>query len=121
MARPSVRTIVLDTNTFIAAGWRVNTHARRVFAAVARRRFRLAVTSAMLDEYRGVALIFFGSAAELDFAQESACHGLVSGQIEGRYQQELAAESKAGIPATCRVLNRKLLIIKPAWRNWQTR
>jgi putative PIN family toxin of toxin-antitoxin system len=49
-----VKVIVVDTNTFIAAGWSVNTHARRVFAAVARRRFRLAVTSAILEEYRGV-------------------------------------------------------------------
>jgi uncharacterized protein len=54
MARPAVKTIVVDTNTFIAAGWRVNAHARRVFAAVARRRFRLAVSSAILQEYRGV-------------------------------------------------------------------
>ena len=54
MARPAVKTIVVDTNTFIAAGWRVNAHARRVFAAVARRRFRLAVSSSILDEYRGV-------------------------------------------------------------------
>ena len=54
MARPAVKTIVVDTNTFIAAGWRVNAHARRVFAAVARRRFRMAVSSAILDEYRGV-------------------------------------------------------------------
>jgi len=45
---------VVDTNTFIAAGWRVNAHARRVFPAVARRRFRLAVSSAILGEYRGV-------------------------------------------------------------------
>jgi putative PIN family toxin of toxin-antitoxin system len=49
-----VKIIVVDTNTFIAAGWRINAHARRVFAAVARRRFRLAVSSAVLDEYRGV-------------------------------------------------------------------
>ncbi len=49
-----MKIIVLDTNTFIAAGWRVNAHARRVFAGVARRRFRLAVTTAMLEEYRGV-------------------------------------------------------------------
>jgi putative PIN family toxin of toxin-antitoxin system len=49
-----VKVIVVDTNTFIAAGWRVNAHARRVFAGVARRRFRLAVTSAVLSEYRGV-------------------------------------------------------------------
>src|SRR5881397_2644644 len=54
MARPAVKTIVVDTNTFIAAGWRINAHARRVFAAVARRRFRLAVSNAILDEYRGV-------------------------------------------------------------------
>ena len=49
-----MKIIVVDTNTFIAAGWRINAHARRVFAAVARRRFRLAVSSAILDEYRGV-------------------------------------------------------------------
>jgi putative PIN family toxin of toxin-antitoxin system len=49
-----VKVIVVDTNTFIAAGWRTNAHARRVFAGVARRRFRLAVTSAILNEYRGV-------------------------------------------------------------------
>jgi predicted nucleic acid-binding protein len=49
-----VKTIVIDTNTFIAAGWRTNAHARRVFAAVARRCFRLAVSAAILDEYRGV-------------------------------------------------------------------
>src|SRR5437773_6483019 len=54
MARPVMRSIVIDTNTFIAAAWRVNAHARRVFAAVARRRFRMAVSSAILDEYRGV-------------------------------------------------------------------
>ena len=46
--------IVIDTNTSIAAGWRTNAHARRVFASVARRRFRLAVSSAILEEYRGV-------------------------------------------------------------------
>lgn len=49
-----MKTIVVDTNTFIAAGWRVNAHARRVFASVARRRFRLAVSVAILEEYRGV-------------------------------------------------------------------
>jgi uncharacterized protein len=49
-----VKVIVVDTNTFIAAGWRVNAHARRVFAGVARRRFRLAVSAAILEEYRGV-------------------------------------------------------------------
>ena len=49
-----MKIIVVDTNTFIAAGWRVNAHARRVFAAVARRRFRLSVSSAILEEYRGV-------------------------------------------------------------------
>jgi len=49
-----VRVIVIDTNTFIASGWRINAHARRVFASVARRRFRLAVSTAILDEYRGV-------------------------------------------------------------------
>ena len=54
MARPTVKIIVIDTNTFIAAGWRVNAYARRVFAAVARRRFRLAVSEAILDEYWGV-------------------------------------------------------------------
>jgi len=37
LARPAVKIIVVDTNTFISAGWRVNAHARRVFAAVARR------------------------------------------------------------------------------------
>jgi uncharacterized protein len=49
-----VKVIVVDTNTFIAAGWRVNAHARRVFACVARRRVRLAVSAAILEEYRGV-------------------------------------------------------------------
>ena len=49
-----MKTIVIDTNTFIAAGGRVNAHARRVFAAVARRRFRLAVSAAILSEYAGV-------------------------------------------------------------------
>ena len=49
-----MKTIVIDTNTFISAGWRVNAHARRVSAGVARRRFRLAVSAAILDEYRGV-------------------------------------------------------------------
>jgi putative PIN family toxin of toxin-antitoxin system len=49
-----VKVIVVDTNIFIAAGWRVNAHARRVFAAVARRRFRMAVSSVILEEYRGV-------------------------------------------------------------------
>ena len=49
-----MKVIVIDTNTFIASGWRVNAHARRVFASVARRRFRLAVSTAILDEYRGV-------------------------------------------------------------------
>jgi len=49
-----VKIIVIDTNTFISAGWSANAHARRVFAAVARRRFRLAVTSDILQEYRGV-------------------------------------------------------------------
>ena len=49
-----MKIIVVDTNTLIAAGWRVNAHARRVFAAVARRRFRMAVSSALLEEYRGV-------------------------------------------------------------------
>jgi|SRR5947207_11475602 len=54
MAPAAVKIIVIDTNTFIAAGWRVNAHVRRVFAAVARRRFRLAVSNAILAEYRGV-------------------------------------------------------------------
>jgi putative PIN family toxin of toxin-antitoxin system len=49
-----VKAIVIDTNTFIAAGWRTNAHARRVFAGVARRRFRMAVSTAILEEYRGV-------------------------------------------------------------------
>lgn len=49
-----MRIIVVDTNTFIASGWHINAHARRVFASVARRRFRLAVTAAILEEYRGV-------------------------------------------------------------------
>ena len=49
-----MKVIVIDTNTFIAAGWSVNSHARQVFAAVARRRFRLAVSRAILEEYRGV-------------------------------------------------------------------
>lgn len=49
-----MKIIVVDTNTFIASGWRVNTHARRVFAGVARRRFRLAVSAAILEEYHGV-------------------------------------------------------------------
>ncbi len=49
-----MKIIVVDTNTFIASGWRVNAHARRVFASVARRRFRLAVSAAILEEYRGV-------------------------------------------------------------------
>jgi putative PIN family toxin of toxin-antitoxin system len=49
-----MKVIVIDTNTFIASGWRINAHARRVFASVARRRFRLAVSSAILEEYRGV-------------------------------------------------------------------
>ena len=49
-----MKIIVVDTNTFIASGWRVNTHARRVFAGVARRRFRLAVSAATLEEYHGV-------------------------------------------------------------------
>jgi putative PIN family toxin of toxin-antitoxin system len=47
-------TIVIDTNTFIAAGWHTHTHARRVFASVARRRFQMAVTVDILDEYRNV-------------------------------------------------------------------
>jgi uncharacterized protein len=54
LARPAVKAIVIDTNTFISAGWRVNAHARRVFAGVARRRFRLAVSAAILVEYREV-------------------------------------------------------------------
>ena len=49
-----MKVIVIDTNVFIAAGWRVNAHARLVFAAVARRRFRMAVSTAILAEYRGV-------------------------------------------------------------------
>jgi putative PIN family toxin of toxin-antitoxin system len=49
-----VKIIVVDTNTFIASGWRINAHARRVFASVARRRFQLAVTAAILEEYHGV-------------------------------------------------------------------
>ena len=49
-----MKVIVVDTNTFIASGWRINAHARRVFAGIARRRFRLAVSTAILDEYRGV-------------------------------------------------------------------
>ena len=49
-----MKVIVVDTNTFIASGWRINAHARRVFASVARRRFRLAVSTAILEEYRGV-------------------------------------------------------------------
>jgi putative PIN family toxin of toxin-antitoxin system len=51
-----VNVIVVDTNTFIAAGWRVNAHARKVFAAIARRRFRLAISMDILQEYRGVSL-----------------------------------------------------------------
>jgi uncharacterized protein len=54
LPRRAVKTIVIDTNAFISAGWRVNAHARRVFAGVARRRFRLAVSAAILDEYRAV-------------------------------------------------------------------
>ncbi len=49
-----MKIIVVDTNTFIAAGWHVTSHAGRVFAAVARRRFRMAVSSEILSEYRGV-------------------------------------------------------------------
>ena len=49
-----MKVIVVDTNIFIASGWRINAHARRVFASVARRRFRLAVSTAILEEYRGV-------------------------------------------------------------------
>lgn len=49
-----MKVIVIDTNTFIAAGWSVNSHARRVFAGVARRRFRMAVSAAILEEYRRV-------------------------------------------------------------------
>ena len=49
-----MKVIVVDTNTFIASGWRINAHARRVFASVARRRFRLAVSTTILEEYRGV-------------------------------------------------------------------
>jgi putative PIN family toxin of toxin-antitoxin system len=47
-------TIVIDTNTFIAAGWHVHAHARRVFASVARRRFQMAVTAEILAEYQDV-------------------------------------------------------------------
>lgn len=47
-------TIVIDTNTFIAAGWRTHARARRVFAAVARRRFQMAVTAEILAEYQDV-------------------------------------------------------------------
>ena len=47
-------TIVIDTNTFIAAGWHTHAHARRVFAAVARRRFQMAVTAEILAEYHDV-------------------------------------------------------------------
>jgi putative PIN family toxin of toxin-antitoxin system len=47
-------TIVIDTNTFIAAGWHTHAHARRVFALVARRRFQMAVTAAILAEYHDV-------------------------------------------------------------------
>jgi uncharacterized protein len=54
VALTAVKSIVIDTNTFIASGWRVNAYARRVFAAVARRRFRMAVSPAILEEYRGV-------------------------------------------------------------------
>jgi putative PIN family toxin of toxin-antitoxin system len=54
VARAQVKTIVVDTNTFIEAGWHVHATARRVFAAVARRRFRLAVSTAILEEYRAV-------------------------------------------------------------------
>ena len=54
MALPTLKVIVVDTNTFIAAGWRTNTHARRVFAMVARRHFRLAVSGPILEEYHGV-------------------------------------------------------------------
>ena len=49
-----MKVIVVDTNTFIASGWRINAHARRVLASVARRRFRLAISAAILEEYRGV-------------------------------------------------------------------
>ena len=44
-------TIVIDTNTFVAAGWHTHAHARRVFASVARRRFQMAVTAEILAEY----------------------------------------------------------------------
>ena len=47
-------TIVVDTNTFIAAGWHTHAHARRVFASVARRRFQMAVTVEILAEYHNV-------------------------------------------------------------------
>ena len=49
-----MKVIVVDTNTFIAAGWSVHAHSRRVFSSVARRRFKLAVSTAILAEYRGV-------------------------------------------------------------------
>jgi len=54
VARSAVKVIVIATNTFIAAGWRINANARRVFAAVARRRFGMAVSTAIFDEYQGV-------------------------------------------------------------------
>ncbi len=47
-------TIVIDTNTFIAADWQTHAYARRVFASVARRRFQMAVTAEILAEYRNV-------------------------------------------------------------------
>jgi putative PIN family toxin of toxin-antitoxin system len=49
-----MKTIVVDTNTFIAAGWHTHAHARRVFASVARRRFRMAATAEILAEYHDV-------------------------------------------------------------------
>jgi putative PIN family toxin of toxin-antitoxin system len=54
MAIGAMKIIVIDTNTFIAAGWHTHAHARRVFAAVARRQFRMAVTDDILAEYQGV-------------------------------------------------------------------
>jgi len=46
--------IVIDTNVFISAGWSAHSHARKVFAAVARRRFRLTVSAEILAEYKDV-------------------------------------------------------------------
>jgi putative PIN family toxin of toxin-antitoxin system len=49
-----MKTVVLDTNTFISAGWHTHAHARRIFAVLARRRFKIAVTAEILAEYQGV-------------------------------------------------------------------